>query len=131
MAPTEYYNWAKAENLTALRRNREAAYPPSDHVRYGYVTERSGWSTTRYGGGVGWGGFGGSGGYAGYLGAADSGYSGFGFGYGRPGNSIQNRWGSSSISYTMEYHDWPTFNGGDVELLNPYVRPRINPLSSQ
>jgi hypothetical protein len=128
MTPEQYFNYANAENLMARRRNREAAYPYSDRVRYGYVTEGASAGQTRFGGGVGAGGFGGSGGYAGYLGAGDqqSGYGGGfgGYGSGRPGNSMQSAGRSYSKSYTLEYHEWPTFNGGDVEVLNPYVKPK-------
>ena len=114
MSDSSYFAWATEENKRAL-----AAVPQQqDRIRYANVTENSGWSQTRYGGGVGYGGFGGSGGYAGYLSAADQ------QGSGRPGNSTQSSYGSASKSYALEFHSWPGFNGGGVTLLNPYCRPR-------
>jgi hypothetical protein len=126
MTKKQWYAWATSENHKALLANHSAAYPQGHHVRYKYVTQGGGWSQTRFGGGVGAGGFGGSGGYSGYLGPGDqqSGVGGLRFGAGRPGNSMQTSGGSSSASYTLEFKEWPVFNGGDVPLLNPYVKPQ-------
>lgn len=126
MTDEQYYRWALERNKKALARNRQAAYAPTGHTRYATVTESGGWSQSRFGGGAGAGGFGGNGGYAGYLDSGQQGGGGYGFRYaaGRPGNSMSTRGGSSSKSYTAEYREWPVFNGGDCELLNPYCRPR-------
>ena len=113
LTDSDYQQWATEANRRAL-----AGRPPQhDRIRYAQVTEQSGWSQTRFGGGVGYGGYGG---YAGYPGVADQQTTGSQ----RPGNSTQSSYGSVSKSYSMEYHDWPGFRGGGVTLLNPWARPR-------
>jgi hypothetical protein len=124
MTTEQYANWAYHHNQQALYANQQAAFAKSDHVRYAYVTETAGWQQTRFGGGVGYGGYGGSGGYAGYADTQSNGSTGFQYGAGRSGNSQQSQYGSTVKSYSLEFHDWPTFNGGDVELLNPFCKPR-------
>lgn len=124
MSPSEYHDWALSENAAAL-----AAVPKSeDHVRYVYVNESNATTTTRYGGGVGYGGFGGSGGYAGYLGMMDN-ASGGGYGLGgfastRPGNAVSTTNSGASKSYQMEFHSWPGFKNGGLWVLNPYCKPK-------
>lgn len=121
MSPSEYFDWTVAENAATL-----AAVPKTDDiVRYAYVNENSGATSTRYGGGVGYGGFGGSGGYAGYLSQMDGGSSGGygGFASSRPGNAVSTTYASASKSYQMEFHSWPGFNRGGAMLLNPYCKP--------
>ncbi|MGH7140979.1 MAG: hypothetical protein ACREHD_35050 [Pirellulales bacterium] len=126
MSDAEYHRFALKWNERAREANRMAAHPPSDHVRYATFTEGASSSQSRLGGGVGAGGFGGAGGYDGYYGALDQpqGSMGFQYGSGRPGNAAQMSFDNLSKSFTYEYGPWPTFNGGNVELLNPWVRPR-------
>jgi hypothetical protein len=125
MSARDYYDWAVRQNDMALAEaaRYEGQEGPS---RFAYVTERSGMSQTRFGGGVGYGGYGGNGGYAGYPSSTGGGYGGFGgmgYGMGNGGNAMQSSYGSSSKSYELEFKAWPTWHGGMATLFNPWVKP--------
>jgi len=119
-----FANQRNAAAYDAARARHEAYLAERGAPVTANVSQASGSSTTRYGGGAGQGGFGGAGGYLGYGQNTGSGVSGGGlFGLGGQsftGNNVSRTFSNSSRSFNMTYPDMNDFGGGPVTIINPF-----------